>query len=1569
MEALAAALVARQPDEAARAFDELRAAQLTPEPRALAALINLLSLHRKNAQAVSAFAFASQTLGTAAAVGAGVNMNALVYACCREPANLLSHAMSTWRAMVELGVPLDTEPANKLICANLALARRDDAFTVFLGAIDAGVQPSEAACTALVSTCADEPRLGQSAFAVFLVMQNAGLSLRADVGASLVRACLETGTLEQAVQAYDGVPAFASQPDVGLTCALATSCALATPAQPARAAALLRSLLAAGKQPTVAASDAVLGALSRAALGRPNPASVNSAAEFALEMAAMGLEPSIGPLKQLLLASCRTNQHLRVVQVLGALMGHSKAAASPPEEVLMRSVALAIGGAIEASAAHGVTASQESAMLVLDALAACAPAAPPAAAAAESAEDAAAQPCGGDGVARQLLRLPLDRDLAAALVRLCCVASLFGGARTLLRHMCVAREPPMAPGVGLLATFLVACCGSKQGVVEGVAAFAQLSEHQVFSVGACAEIWESLVGGCIRHDELEAAVSLCRQMSRAGAEVSADAMLQLHAALEAKPGLEQEAVEVRTLLEMRGALAASAAPREARESRPADSSQDSSDEEGRRRDEEEAGRAEGAEDPLKAATREKALVALLRESIDEKKWDRAIDLVRQLCAHRFAPPDELLLLLFDALFELGRQQHALGVYDVLQNAMGGISQELLGRVLAGLVNVRDASKFVVRSMQIFGQLLSCGETFAQSTLMKLHRACLASDLLDDAFDVLVYVAEADQASGAGADLSGSRKRQPKQEGGGALLSKAAAKMSSELLSACIRLQQLQRAQKLFQNMATAGAPPATAQCAALIESFSARGMGEQALEVLRAMVEASYTLSVKMVCQTVAALLRGDKPRLAFEVFAEHLEHAGGPNASLGSLRMSEWNTEHTLATLTKALSKQLDGKRAHRVYSAAGSAGLRNNFASFGLPALTLACLEDKMVAAAFAVCEDARQALLPVDGFTASALLSALARARMRAQVVHVVDEAAARRLSCDAPSLKLALRLLLDQVPPMTSCAVTVVGLLADVCKANRSPETERVRHDLPLLAHSTVEALCPQNGEATAVQMLRTLSETNIMPLSDSLTAIAASCGRRKASAPLGELVALLQLLKPRLPPDSFKQATAACVGAGVSEVMQQVAGGAAEAEAPPAGGKAAPRAPARSLSTGASDLRAERGLHGAQVESLTRERDGLRTRVAQLMKMVSRRTRLLERLRVELPLEHAPLLDAAEEETHEEVEAAAEEARIAESEAVTARRNVAPISEELQQAFKRRRESAAPAEAADPMLEEARGGFDSYAELLERYSEMSAVARQRQHALLQLQTRHQAAEARLRDQAETIRRAGLTESTAHEESRILEEKLYSNSYAVFRPPENWPAEIQYCNQLLWNEVPAEYQFLRMRVGDDGAVRRPKQLKIVKIKNRKHPCFGEYGLFASENIDKGVVLLDYAGRISVVVGEESDVNRSSYLLNMFTDEEHSVYVDIDASQIGNEARFINDYHGTGQPANSQFWPYFDEHTGEKRMSIKTIKPVASGQEILVDYGGRFFEKDSSSDSDMHQSDEEFAPKPKTKRRKKA
>ena len=52
----------------------------------------------------------------------------------------------------------------------------------------------------------------------------------------------------------------------------------------------------------------------------------------------------------------------------------------------------------------------------------------------------------------------------------------------------------------------------------------------------------------------------------------------------------------------------------------------------------------------------------------------------------------------------------------------------------------------------------------------------------------------------------------------------------------------------------------------------------------------------------------------------------------------------------------------------------------------------------------------------------------------------------------------------------------------------------------------------------------------------------------------------------------------------------------------------------------------------------------------------------------------------------------------------------------------------------------------------------------------------------------------------------------------------------------------------------------------IKNKKHPCCGERGLYAAEDIPTGVPLLDYAGKISIVADEDHDTNKSSFILSL-------------------------------------------------------------------------------------------------------
>ena len=246
------------------------------------------------------------------------------------------------------------------------------------------------------------------------------------------------------------------------------------------------------------------------------------------------------------------------------------------------------------------------------------------------------------------------------------------------------------------------------------------------------------------------------------------------------------------------------------------------------------------------------------------------------------------------------------------------------------------------------------------------------------------------------------------------------------------------------------------------------------------------------------------------------------------------------------------------------------------------------------------------------------------------------------------------------------------------------------------------------------------------------------------------------------------------------------------------------------------------------------------------------------------------------------------------------------------------------------------------------------------SLQALQLRHAEVQSRCRTLTRIVNDAGLNEEGGKDEeaAAAIDAALFATSTVKHKPPDGWPAELQYSNQLLWDEVPSGMAFLRDRIADYGSVRRPLSLKIVLITNKKHPCYGERGLYAAEDLPQGVPLLDYAGRVSIVSDDDHDTSKSSYLLNLFKDDEAGVYIDIDAASCGNEGRFVNDYHGTGaEKPNAQFWPYFDVVTGEKRMAIKTISPIPSGEEILVDYGGMYFQKDSDEDSDMHSSDEEF------------
>ena len=105
---LAEALRAKSVDDALRAFEEARDTSAQLDPRHIVSLCNLCSLNRKNEQAYIVYDLGCSRYGVQALVAAGLNMNALLYACCREPDKMLPQAMQVWSSMSDLGLKLDT---------------------------------------------------------------------------------------------------------------------------------------------------------------------------------------------------------------------------------------------------------------------------------------------------------------------------------------------------------------------------------------------------------------------------------------------------------------------------------------------------------------------------------------------------------------------------------------------------------------------------------------------------------------------------------------------------------------------------------------------------------------------------------------------------------------------------------------------------------------------------------------------------------------------------------------------------------------------------------------------------------------------------------------------------------------------------------------------------------------------------------------------------------------------------------------------------------------------------------------------------------------------------------------------------------------------------------------------------------------------------------------------------------------------------------------------------------------------------------------------------------------------
>jgi len=201
----------------------------------------------------------------------------------------------------------------------------------------------------------------------------------------------------------------------------------------------------------------------------------------------------------------------------------------------------------------------------------------------------------------------------------------------------------------------------------------------------------------------------------------------------------------------------------------------------------------------------------------------------------------------------------------------------------------------------------------------------------------------------------------------------------------------------------------------------------------------------------------------------------------------------------------------------------------------------------------------------------------------------------------------------------------------------------------------------------------------------------------------------------------------------------------------------------------------------------------------------------------------------------------------------------------------------------------------------------------------------------------------------------------------QPPHGWPREVLFCSLPLQEGFQANQRLLKTycRLSECMAGVAIKQV------DPGHPLSGtshDRGLFATSNVRRGATLGSYAGVI-----------RNAGTPRMYCDTEgaYDIHLDtsclpcysgdlvLDAKEVGNESRFINDYRNIAAARNVRFMTIADARKGVW-VDVIATRPIIAGEEILVDYddGGTGQENDSGSAGDGGSADHE-EPRPERPR----
>jgi hypothetical protein len=142
-----------------------------------------------------------------------------------------------------------------------------------------------------------------------------------------------------------------------------------------------------------------------------------------------------------------------------------------------------------------------------------------------------------------------------------------------------------------------------------------------------------------------------------------------------------------------------------------------------------------------------------------------------------------------------------------------------------------------------------------------------------------------------------------------------------------------------------------------------------------------------------------------------------------------------------------------------------------------------------------------------------------------------------------------------------------------------------------------------------------------------------------------------------------------------------------------------------------------------------------------------------------------------------------------------------------------------------------------------------------------------------------------------------------------------------------------------------------VRVTLVMDTSHPAHGQHALCTTQHLPPDTFILPYLG----YVHDQTDLDEASdYDLSLDRDSG----IGVDASNMGNEARFINDYRGVSTAPNAEFRDIYVEVASgrvEKRVGVfvlsagksgKRAKGIGRGQEILISYGKGFWSERQST-----------------------